>query len=61
MLVIYFGVIIVLFGVVGAIAARTWGRTKQSRQAIYTVASFLGVVVAGFVLLGWIRSINAYP
>ena len=53
-----FTVVILVSGVVAFFAARKWGRTKRSRQAIYSVVGFVGIVIAAIVTLYRLRQIG---
>ena len=58
---VYFAVLIVVSMVVAAIAARAWGRTKQQRQAIYSVVGFIGLIIAGILMISRIRGLKVTP
>jgi hypothetical protein len=47
--------LVLVSAVVAFIAARKWGRTKGSRQAIYSVVGFVGLVIAAIVMLYQLR------
>lgn len=51
-----FAALIVVSGIVAAVAARAWGRTKQSRQMIFTLVGFAGLVLSAAVTLARMRA-----
>ena len=54
-------VLIQVSAIVAAVAARAWGRTKQQRQAIYSVVGFIGLIIAGMLMISRIRGLKVTP
>jgi len=50
-----FAALIVISGIVAAVAARQWGRTKESRQIIFTLVGFVGLLLSAVVTLARMR------
>jgi hypothetical protein len=55
-IVIGFAGLVLVFTIIAVFAARKWGaRSRRKRQAIYSIATFVGIVAAGYFTLYRIR------
>jgi hypothetical protein len=60
-IIVWFAVLILVSAIVAAVAARAWGRTKQSRQVIYSVVGFIGLIIAGMLMIARLRGLKVTP
>jgi hypothetical protein len=60
-MIVWFAGLILVSAIVAAVAARIWGRTKQSRQVIYSVVGLIGVLIGGMITIGRLRGIRFTP
>jgi heme A synthase len=57
----WFAVLIVVSAMIAAFTARKYGRTKQARQAIYSVAGLVGMLIAAAITMVRLRGIKITP
>ena len=53
-----FAGVVLVSTVVAFVVARKWGRTKRTRQALYSVVGFIGILIAVIVLQYRLRHIG---
>jgi hypothetical protein len=57
----WFAFLILASGIVAMLAARKWGRTKRTRQMIYSVVGFVGLLTAALVAFARLRGLKFTP
>jgi hypothetical protein len=53
-----FAMLLVFGFTLAALAVRRWGKTRQSRQTIFTVVAFVGLVVAAAIMFARLRALS---
>jgi cytochrome b561 len=57
----WFSALIIVSAIVAAVTARKYGRTNQSRKAIYSVVGFIGLVIALLITISRLRGLRFTP
>ncbi len=57
----WFAALIVVSAIVAAVSARKYGRTKRTRQAIYSVVGFVGLAIAVAITIARLRGLKFTP
>jgi hypothetical protein len=57
----WFAFMILISAGVSVVIARKYGRTKQTRQAIYSVAGLIGLAIAAAITIARLRGVRFTP
>jgi hypothetical protein len=60
-IIAWYGGLIAAASLVAAVIARKYGRTKRSRQAIYSVVGFVGLMIALTITIARLRGLKFTP